>query len=140
MSSASGYTQSGCTFDDKGDFDKAIADYNQALTIVPIDLDAFSNLAWLLAACPDENTAMEKRPLRTPSKAYQLATASGVFLATLAAAYAESGDFEKAKEWQAKAIELAKADKSVTEKDKAGDACPPGTLQAGKPYREELKK
>ena len=59
---------------------------------------------------------------------------------TLAAAYAESGDFEKAKEWEAKAIEMATTDRSVTDKDKQEMRDRLELYKQGKPYREEPKK
>ncbi len=54
---------------------------------------------------------------------------------TLAAAYAESGDFEQAKRWQAKAIEVAPDGKDKQEMR--------GRLELykqGKTYREVPKK
>ena len=61
-------------------------------------------------------------------------------LDTLAAAYAESRDFDQAKEWEAKAIALATTDKSATEKDKAKAAARLELYKQGKPYREAPKK
>jgi hypothetical protein len=54
---------------------------------------------------------------------------------TLAASYAESGDFEKAVELEGKAIELA-----ADEKDK--EKCRPHLelFKQGRPYHEEAKK
>ena len=59
---------------------------------------------------------------------------------TVAAAYAECGNFDKAKEWEAKAIELAKTDKSATDKRRADLASRLELYNQGKPYRKELKK
>jgi hypothetical protein len=54
-------------------------------------------------------------------------------LDTLAAAYAESGDFESAVKWEEKAIGLA------TEADKDSCRAHLALYQAGKPYRGEAK-
>jgi hypothetical protein len=53
----------------------------------------------------------------------------------LAAAYAESGNFEKAKEWETKAIEMAPDEKSKQEVRSRL-----ALYKQGKPYHEELKK
>jgi hypothetical protein len=62
------------------------------------------------------------------------------YLVTFAAAYAESGHFDKAKFWEAKAIEMATTDKSVTDKERAEARSRLELYKQGKPYREELKK
>jgi hypothetical protein len=54
---------------------------------------------------------------------------------SLAAVYAESGDFEKAKEWQAKAVEM-----TPDEKNKQDGRARLELYKQGKPYREEPKK
>ncbi len=50
---------------------------------------------------------------------------------TLAAAYAESGDFEEAKQWEAKVIEIAPDWKEFRSRLEL--------YKQGKPYREEPK-
>ena len=55
-------------------------------------------------------------------------------LDTLAAAYAENGDFDKARQWQAKAIDLA-ADKEEGKVYRSRLEL----YQQGKPYRLESK-
>jgi anti-sigma factor RsiW len=52
-------------------------------------------------------------------------------LSTLAAAYAETGDFENAKKWSAKSIEVAEDDKTRDELKKEL-----ANYEAGKPTRE----
>ena len=55
------------------------------------------------ATCPDDKYRDGKKAVENASKAYQLDDGKHWHcLGTLAAAYAESGDFEKAKEWEAK--------------------------------------
>ena len=140
------YTNRGITWVDKGEYDKAIADYNQALTVESNYANAtfataYSNLAWLQATCPDEKYRNGRKAFENASKAYQLGGGKNwSIVGTVAAAYAESGDFEKAKEWQAKAIELAKADKTATDKDKAEASSCLELYKQGKRYREELKR
>lgn len=78
-----------------GDFDGALTDFRRALESDPTDLDAVNGLAWLLATCPSAN-------VRNGAAALELAKANiararrAVWLQTLAAAQAESGDFAEA--------------------------------------------
>jgi WD40 repeat protein/tetratricopeptide (TPR) repeat protein len=121
--------------------DEAIADFKEAIRFDPNNVNAYNSLAWLQATCPDEKYRDGKKAVENASKACQLTGGSVCgFIDTLAAAYAESGDFEKAKESEAKAIALAAADKSATDKDKAEMASHLEIYKQGKPYREETKK
>ena len=91
---------------------RPLADYNNALTFDPKNVAAYDNLAWLQATCPDEKYRDGKRAIETRTKAYQLDGGQALAMfGTLAAAYAENGDFEKAKEWGKKAVTLTMADK-----------------------------
>ena len=58
---------------------------------------------------------------------------------TLAAAYAESGDFEQASQWQEKAVTLMAGDKRATEKAKEALRSHLELYKAKKPCREEPK-
>lgn len=87
---------------------KAIADYERALRHDANNSGVLNNLAWLLATAPEEE-------LRDGDKSLQLATQAcevthyrqAHILSTLASAYAELGDFTKAREWSKKSIEIA---------------------------------
>jgi protein O-mannosyl-transferase len=93
-----------------GKAEEAIAQYQSALQIAPDDVEAQNNLAWLLATCA-------KAPLRDGSKAVQLARHANelsagknpVILGTLAAAFAETGQFDDARRSAQAAIALAQA-------------------------------
>ena len=65
-------TQSRHRLEKKGEYDKAIADYNQAMAIDPNDAHAYNDLAWLHATCPDEKYRDGKKAVENASKAYQL--------------------------------------------------------------------
>jgi len=105
---ANTYSNRGNAWARKGEYDKAIADYNQALTLNPNFADAYSNLGGLYATCPDEKCRDGKKAVAKATKACELSGCKQWnHVATLAAAYAESGDFDKAKEWEVKAIEMA---------------------------------
>jgi tetratricopeptide (TPR) repeat protein len=108
---------------------------------IPVPGIADNNLGWLLATCPDERYRDGKQALENAGKACQLVGGKNWhYIDTLAAAYAESGNFQKAKEWHAKAIELAATDKTVTDKDKKEMRDRLELYTQGKPYREEAKK
>ena len=82
-------------------YDKALADYNRAVQLNPGDAHWFNALAWVLATCPEGG-------LRNGSLAVQQATRAAELsgwkepeiMDTLAAAYAEAGDFVKAVNWE----------------------------------------
>jgi tetratricopeptide (TPR) repeat protein len=93
-----------------GKFDDALAHYNKALELRPSDISAQNNLAWLLATFPDAR-------IRDGPRAVQLAehadvTTGGrnpVIVATLSAAYAETGRFPDAVRTGRRALDLAGA-------------------------------
>ncbi len=104
---AATYTSRAFAWIQKEEYVKAIADYNEVIRLEPQNAGAYNLLAGMLATCPEEK-------LRNPSKAVELATSACKltdwkdpnFLFTLAAAYAATGRYEKAVEWQGKANRL----------------------------------
>ena len=82
----------------------AIADYERALKLQPNDLGILNNFAWVLATAPEDNLRDGHRALAMATEASrQTAYKQDYILSTLAAAYAETGDFESARKWAAEA-------------------------------------
>ncbi|MBW1806682.1 MAG: tetratricopeptide repeat protein [Deltaproteobacteria bacterium] len=86
---------------------EAIGDYQRALRINPNSAGTLNNLAWILATTPDSS-------LRDGPKAVEYARRSlqigyiGAWLDTLAAALAESGEFDEAISVEEKAYAMSK--------------------------------
>jgi tetratricopeptide (TPR) repeat protein len=94
------------------DYGEAIADNNHAIRLDPESVDAYNNRAWLWATCPDAKYRDGRKAVESATKACELTRWNEPpIIDTLAAAYAESGDFAEAVKWQAKAIALLDDDK-----------------------------
>lgn len=88
------------------------------------------DLAWLLATCPDEKLRDGTRAVELAEEARSARGQADAGLCdTLAAAYAEQGDFAAAIRWQTKAIELLKNQPTL-----GGLRKRLALYQAGKPY------
>ncbi len=107
-----------------GDHSAAIQDYESAVAALgnleltdPDDVQkaeaagVYNNLSWVLATSPNDSVRDGKRAVELAEKAAKLSDYKEAhILSTLAAAYAENANFEKAIEWSSKAVELGAAD------------------------------
>ncbi len=113
---------------------EAIDDYNEALKIKTDDPDVLNNLAWVLATSPDDKLRDGKRAVELANKAADLTEHQKAhILSTLAAAYAETGDFDNAKKWSQKAVDLGSEDLDTNEQLKKELA----SYGEKKPWREK---
>jgi tetratricopeptide (TPR) repeat protein len=91
-----------------GEHNLAADDYEKALKLDENDDGVLNNLAWVLATSPDDAVRNGKRSLELSLKAAELTEYKQAhILSTLAASYAEIGDFENALKWSEKSVELA---------------------------------
>ncbi|HWB09944.1 MAG TPA: tetratricopeptide repeat protein [Pirellulales bacterium] len=86
---------------------EAIDDYEQALKIAPANSGVLNNLAWVLATSPEAELRDGNRALELAMKACEVTNYKQAhILSTLAAAYAEKGDFATARKWSAQSVEM----------------------------------
>ena len=109
---ARAYYKRGRCAKQRGDgYDETVADYRAAVRIDPNFARAFSDLGYLQAAYPEAEFHDGARAIENASKACKLTGNSDYrYIGTLAAVYAELGDFAKAVEYQKKAIGSLPAD------------------------------
>jgi len=117
-----------------GKFAEAISDYEAAVRIDPNRARALNDLAWLRATCLVAEFRDGAKAGEQATKASELTNWKNAhYVGTLAAAYAETGDFDSAVKQQKKAIDL------LTEEEEELRADFEERLklyQSGKPYRE----
>jgi tetratricopeptide (TPR) repeat protein len=132
------YYNRGLTSERKSDYVNAIADYNEAIRISPTSAVTYNDLSWLLAVCPDANVRNGVKAVEYAKKATELSDGkTGSWFSTLAAAYAEAGDFDAAVKWQNKylASNYLKSNPSVDTTEKARQRL--SLYEQKKPYHEE---
>ena len=94
-----------------GDHAAAVADYEKALELKSDDDGILNNLAWVLSTSPKDGVRDGKRSIDLAKKACELTDYKAAhILSTLAACYAETGDFEEARKWSGKAVELGEGE------------------------------
>ncbi|HET6575921.1 MAG TPA: sigma-70 family RNA polymerase sigma factor [Fimbriiglobus sp.] len=124
----------------KKQYDKADADYAAGAKAKPERHTEWAlrgvlhEWAWQLATCPDPKYRDGKKAVELAERLRERTEGRWSYvLVTLAAAYAEAGDFAKAVEWQTKAIGLLEAESKQREAMQARLK----RYEAGKPYHEE---
>ena len=98
---------------------EAIEALTKVVEAEPDDYTSVNNLAWILCTSPVDSLRNGRRAVELAEQAGKLTNYKKAFiLSTLAAAYAETGDFDKAREISLKSIEAAKTEKSKTEEER----------------------
>jgi tetratricopeptide (TPR) repeat protein len=130
--SAHAYSSRAFAFSKKKDYEHAAADFQEAVRIGVDDPASYNNLAWILATCSNAKQRDGKKAVEYAKKACELTRwKDWNLISTLAAAYAESGDFDNAVKTESKANELAPAN------EKAALTKRLDLYKSKKPYRDE---
>src|SRR5438105_8836769 len=89
-------------------WEQALAELNEATRLQTDFADALNAIAWLRATCPKEGLRDGKEAVEASLRACELAKwTTWYYIGTLAAAYAERGDFRQAVQRQRQALSMA---------------------------------
>jgi tetratricopeptide (TPR) repeat protein len=119
---------------------EAIADFEKAIELVPAEekesrSGLLNNLAWVLATSPKDEIRNGKRSVELGTEACELTEFKEAhILSTLAAGYAEIGNFEEAIKWSTKAVELGSQEKAEQLDQLRKEL---ESYQQNKPWREQ---
>ncbi len=117
----------------KGEYDRAIEDFDQAIRLKPDDANAMNTMAWILATARNTDVRDGHEAVRFAQEAIRLIDAPA-FRDTLAAAYAEAGQFDNAVAEQERAMEMLRTagrDDEIADYQNRLDL-----YRYGQPYRE----
>lgn len=119
-----------------GEFRKSIQDYYRAVQLDDTCDLAYNNLAWLRATCVEPEFRDAKEAISAATRACELTKwMRWDWIDTLAAAYAEAGDFDKAIKYQNQAMAMNASGGSVD--DEASHRL--SMYQQRRAYREKVK-
>jgi len=117
-----------------GNYELALIDYDGAARAAPELGAAYNSKAWLLATAADANFRDGAEAVRAAQMAVALNESDPNFQDTLAAAYAESGDFNKAVTAEEQAIELWRQSLDIPSARSAEERL--ALYRSGAPYRD----
>lgn len=126
----------GLAHDFHGNYGQAIVDYGEAILIDPKKAEPFNEIAWLLATCPKSEFRDGKKSVDFAKKAFEITDGKdSATIDTLAAAYAEIGDFGKAVQYQKQYLAMPKLGEKMIAEARQRLAL----YEAQKPYRAPEK-
>ncbi|MBR5627213.1 MAG: hypothetical protein IKW74_06295, partial [Thermoguttaceae bacterium] len=112
--------------------------YLQIIAITPHDPGVLNNYSWLLSTSPDDSLRDGQKALELAKEAAERSYyGESYILSTLAAAYAELGQFDLAREWSAKAVALAEKERHERLDDLKKEL---ESYQKNEPWREIPEK
>ncbi len=128
---ATAYNNRGDAYADQGFYTEAVRDYRQAIRINPKLGRAYQSISWLMATCPDERYRDSKFALEAARKSIDLDGDKDYrYLDTLAAALANAGQFDEAKDVQERAVAMAPPADASRYRERLD------RYKEGKPYRD----
>ena len=128
------YHERAAAYQNRHQYDLAVADLNRAIEVSSWDSSAHNALAWMMSTCPEQKFRNGKEAIVHANKACELTSwQDGDFIDTLAAAYAEAGNFPQAVMWQQRAITLMKSENNDHQQDAAKRL---ELYKAKQPYRD----
>ena len=131
---AEAYRIRGTAYQNKREYDRAIADYDKAIRLDPKLAYAYNNFAWVLGTCPQSGFRDGKKAVEYATKACELSDwKDPPSIDTLAAAYAEVGDFEQAIKWETNFLGTS----NLSSEDTAGGKSRLALYKAHMPYHAE---
>jgi protein O-mannosyl-transferase len=137
-SDADCHTTLAIALEEKGKPAEAIQHYNKALELAPKSIPTLTNLAWLLATSRDASLRNGAKAVELAKEADRLVGGTNtVVLRTLAAAYAENGEFATAITTASSAMQIARMhgeDSLMADLDQQI-----ALYQLGIPYRDTVK-
>lgn len=120
-----------------GELERALGVYGDLMQKFPTEAQPFNDCAWLLATGIKDSVRNGQRAVELASQACQLTNYQNAgYLDTLAAAFAEKGEFDNARKWQEAAVKAAGEEPPDVQADIKSRV---DLYQQNKPYREVLK-